>query len=98
GTRRGHHPEARRPDHRRRPVVAEDALHVLLGDERLHRAGQPEADYEGPQRLPEHEERLAQAVADVTEPDGGDGVGHDRTRRAMAADASATFSSAAAPP
>src|SRR5205823_11447801 len=58
---------------------------------------QAEAEHEGPQRLPEHEEALAQAVAHVGGVERGE-QRHERTSRAIAADASATFSSAVLPP
>src|SRR5437588_7342462 len=70
-------------------MVAHHPLHLLLGDEGLHGARQPEPEDEGPQRLPEHEERLAEAVHDVVQ---------ERTNRAIAADASATLASASGPP
>src|SRR5207244_747699 len=60
-----------------------------LGDESLHGARQAEAQHERPEGLPEHEEPLAEAVEDVC---------HERTRRAMAAEASATLASASGPP
>src|SRR5581483_6217155 len=100
GAARRHHAEARGPQDRPGPVVAEDALHLLLGHEGLHGAGQAEAEDEGPQRVPEHEEALAQAVAHLPRADHGHEMRHAqaRTRRAMAAEASATFSFAPAPP
>ena len=70
-------------------MIAHDPLHPLLRHERLHRTRQREAEDERPQRLPEHEERLAQRIEERA---------HDRTSLAIAADASATFSSAAFPP
>ena len=75
-------PKPGRARDRGRPVVAHDPLHPPLRDERLHGTRQREAEDERPQRLPEHEERLAEAVADVGqrhEPD------HDRftTSRAV---------------
>ena len=39
--------------------------HVRPRHERLHRAREPEAEDQGPQRRPEHEEALAQRVGDV---------------------------------
>src|SRR5205807_7708657 len=77
------------PRHGGDAVVAHHPLHLLLGDEGLHHAGQPEAKHERPERLPEHEEALTQAVQDVRQ---------DRTRRAITADASATLASASGPP
>ena len=64
GARRRDHPEARRPRHRRRPVIAHLALHGRVAHEGLHHAGQGEAEDEGPECLPEHEEPLAQAAPD----------------------------------
>ena len=77
-------PDARATD--AGPVVAHDPLHAVLRDERLHGAREREAEDERPQRLPEHEERLAQRIGERA---------HDRTNLAIAAEASATFSSAA---
>src|SRR5207249_2688081 len=95
GARGRHHPEPGGAHHGCRSVVAEDALHLLLRDEGLDRAGQTEAEDEGPQGLPEHEEPLAQARAGLAQHAGRD---HERTNRAMAAEASATFASPAVPP
>src|SRR5207249_3334951 len=84
-----HHSEDAGPGHGCRAVIAHDALHLLLGNERLHRTRETEAEDQRPERLPEHEEALAQAVPDVYQ---------DRTSRAIAADASATLASASGPP
>mgnify|MGYP007123201513 CR=1 FL=1 len=60
-------PRHRRPRHRPRLMVAHHAFHLLAGRERLHRAREGEAQYQWPERLPEHEEALAQALPDVVE-------------------------------
>src|SRR5664279_4176937 len=81
-------------------MVAHLLLHRLAAHERLHRPGQTEPKDEGPEGLPEHEEALTQAASDVREHGhtGDKDSGHDRTSRAMAADASASFCSASSPP
>ena len=66
----GRHPVARRPGHRGRPVTAQPPPHRVPADERLHRSGQPEAEHQRPERLPEHPEALPQAPADGIEHDG----------------------------
>jgi hypothetical protein len=95
---RRHHPEPGRACDGRRTVIAEDALHLLLRHEGLHRAREGESQDERPQRRPEHKEALAEAVADVAKADRGDDVHNERTIRAIASDASRTFALALSSP
>ena len=44
------------------PVIPHDPLHLFSGHERLHGTGQAETEDQRPQRLPEHEEALAEAA------------------------------------
>ena len=67
GARGADHPEERRLAQRRRPVITEGVAHLGAGHECLHRTGQPEAQHQGPERLPEHEERLVEPATDATE-------------------------------
>jgi hypothetical protein len=92
GTTRRHHAESRCTRHRLRAVISEHAFHVVSRHERLHHSGERETQDERPQRLPEHEERLAEAVADIGKADRAED--HDLTIRAIAADASSTFARA----
>src|SRR5271165_951330 len=62
------------------------------------RGGQAEAQDEGPQRLPEHEERSAKAATDVDHPGRASQRPHDLSSLAIAAEASAILSSASSPP
>ena len=80
-------------------MIAEPALHGVTAHEGLDRSGEPEAEHERPQRLPEHEEALAQRSPDVHQ-DGGGGQhwGQERTKRPMAAETSLSFSVASSPP
>jgi hypothetical protein len=48
-------------------VAAEHALHALFGNQRLHRAGEREAEDEAPADLPRHPEREHQGFADFRE-------------------------------
>ena len=61
------HAVAAGPGDRGGPVVAHLLLHRLPGDERLDGPGEAEAQDQRPQGLPEHEEALAEAAADVGE-------------------------------
>ena len=75
-------------------MIAERPSHGVPADERLDGAGQAEAEDQRPERLPEHEEALAQAAPDVVEQRrrvASELVRHERTSRAMAADASVIF-------
>ena len=65
GARRRHHAQPARARDGARAMVAHDPFHLLARRERLDRARQREAEDQRPERLPEHEEALAQAVPDV---------------------------------
>ena len=49
-----------------RTVITHRPFQPVPRDEGLHRTGEREAEDQRPERLPEHEEALAQAPTDVT--------------------------------
>ncbi len=92
---RRHYAVPRSTTNSSRSVVAKLRLHLLLRDECLDDTGKREAEDQSPERLPEHEEALANASPDAHEHrDRCEHVHYERTIRAMTAVASLILSSA----
>ena len=77
-------------------MVTQSCLHLLLGDEGLHRTRQREAEHQGPEHLLKYETALAQRPLE-----GEDDVrqeNYDLTSRAIATEASRSLASFSSPP